>query len=32
MLFTRIPQQYAPLGGELRYTVTTPETEPEWML
>ena len=22
MLFTRIPQQYAPLGGELRYTVT----------
>ena len=21
MLFTRIPQQYAPLGGELRYAV-----------
>ena len=22
MLFTRIPQQYAPLGGELRYAVS----------
>ena len=22
MTFTQIPQQYAPLGGELRYTVT----------
>ena len=25
MTFTQIPQQYAPLGGELRYTVTTQE-------
>jgi len=26
MTFTQIPPEYAPLGGELRYTVTTPET------
>lgn len=26
MTFTQIPQEYAPLGGELRYTVTMPET------
>ena len=28
MLFTRIPQQYAPLGGELRYAVQS-ERRPE---
>ena len=26
MTFTQIPPEYAPLGGELRYTVTTQET------
>lgn len=26
MTFTQIPPEYAPLSGELRYTVTTQET------